>query len=357
MEASGVDVHEVELRRIRLPLARPFRAAHGTVAERDVLLVRADDGWAECVAPNAPTYTAEYTDGAHHVLRAVLIPRLFEGRGLEDVKGHAMAKAALTTAVLDDELRRSGRTLAEHLGVTRETVPAGIVLGIPDNGSMPALLSEAEAALAAGYRRIKVKVRPGWDVQPVAALRHHFGAPVDLSADANGSYTSVEDVELLDHFGLTMIEQPFAADDLLSHMACAASLSTPVCLDESITSAAMADAALAVGACSIINVKPGRVGGIAEAVRVHDVCVARGVDAWVGGMSETGLGRTVNVALAGLPGFRLPGDLSASSRWFPVDITAPFELEDGMLRVPKQVELRMDVVEAHTTSKEVLTRG
>jgi len=356
MEGGGGEgddgVREVELRRLRLPLARPFTTAHGTVAERDVLLVRVDEGWAECVAPTAPTYTAEYTDGAHHVLRTILVPMLFAGRDLAEVKGHQMAKAALEMAQLDNSLRRHGETLAEHLGATRDAVPAGIALGIPD--SVEALVEQAEAALADGYQRIKLKIQPGWDVHPVAALRHHFDHPIELHVDGNGSYRAIDELEHLDHFGLTMIEQPFPADDLRTHAAWTQAMETPVCLDESITSAAAADSALALGACTIVNVKPGRVGGLAEAVRIHDLCVERGAPAWVGGMSETGLGRAANIALAALPGFTMTGDLSASSRWYPVDITPSFELEDGMLRVPKQVELLMDVVEQHTTSTEVL---
>jgi len=355
---------EVELRRLRMPLTTPFRSSHGVVSERDVLLVRVDEGWAECVAPTEPTYTEEYVDGAHAVLRDHLVPRLFDGADLDGVAGHRMAKAALRMAVVDDGLRRSGRSLAMHMGAVRERVPAGIALGIPS--SMDELLEDVAAASAEGYQRVKLKIRPGWDVAPVKEVRAAFGDSLALQVDANGAYGAsdpahVDALVALDGFGLLLIEQPFAADDLVAHAGLARRLNTPVCLDESVPSAAAASAAIAMGACSVVNVKPGRVGGLDEAVAVHDVCVAAGVAMWVGGMSETGLGRAANCALAAMPGFTMVGDLSASARWFPVDITEPFVVEDGTLPVPTGpgagVELRMDVVESFTTSVEVLRRA
>ena len=352
---------EVELRRLRMPLTTPFRTAHGAVAERDVLLVRVGHGWAECVAPTEPTYTDEYVDGAHDVLRSHLVPRLFDGADLDGVVGHRMAKAALRMAVLDDGLRREGRSLASWLGAVRERVPAGIALGIPS--SLDALVEEVAAASADGYQRVKLKIQPGWDVEPVREVRAAFGSSLALQVDANGAYdeSNADALLPLDELGLLLIEQPFPADDLLGHAALARRLATPICLDESVPSAPAASAAIAMGACKVVNVKPGRVGGMEEAKRIHDLCVATGVPMWVGGMSETGLGRAANCALAALPGFTMVGDLSASARWFPVDITEPFVVEGGTLPVPTGpgvgVELRMDVVESCTTSVEVLKRA
>ena len=349
---------EVELRRLRMPLTTPFRAAHGTVAERDVLLVRVDDGWAECVAPVEPTYTSEYVEGAAAVLRSALAPRLLAGRDLDEVVGHRMAKAALRMAVLDGKLRAEGRSLASWLGASRTAVPAGIALGIP--ASVEELVAWVGDAVADGYQRVKLKIQPGWDVEPVRAVREAFGDGLPLQVDGNGSYAGAAASALapLDEFGLLLVEQPLPADDLVGHAELARRLRTPICLDESIPSAAAASAAIKLGACSVVNVKPGRVGGLEEAVRVHEVCAAVGVDMWVGGMSETGLGRAAIVSLAALPGFTLVGDLSASARWFPVDITEPFVVEDGMIAVPPgPVELRMDVVESLTTSVEVLGRA
>jgi O-succinylbenzoate synthase len=195
-----------------------------------------------------------------------------------------------------------------------------------------------EGYLAEGYRRIKCKIEPGWDVEPMRAVRAAVGPDVLLQVDANAAYSLSDDdvaaLRALDDLGLLLIEQPLGEDDLRGHAALAAQLQTPICLDESITSVARLEEALEVGACSIVNIKAGRVGGLAEAVRIHDVCVARDVPVWCGGMLETGLGRAANVALASLPGFTLPGDLSASRRWFAEDLTEPFELEDGRLRVP-----------------------
>jgi O-succinylbenzoate synthase len=338
-------IEAVELRRVSLPLATPFRTSYGTEVERHAVLVRVvgggTEGWGECVAMPEPLYTSEYADGAAHVLRHHLAPRLV-GRevvaegvagALVAVVGHRMAKAALEMAVLDAELRAVGRPLSTELGATRALVPSGIALGIAS--STPELLDAVAAAIDAGYVRVKLKVEPGNDVDPVTAVRARFPDAL-LQVDANGAY-SLADADHLarfDDLDLLLVEQPLAADDLAGHAELARRLRTPICLDESITSARAASEAIALGACGAVNVKPGRVGGYLEAVRVHDVCVAAGVPAWVGGMLETGLGRAGNVALAALPGFTLPGDLSASDRWYVEDITEPFTLEDGHLRVP-----------------------
>jgi O-succinylbenzoate synthase len=362
----------VELRRLRLPLVEPWRTALGTVTARDVLLVRAvfaeTEGWAECVAMNEPTYSPEYVDGAADVMRRHLLPRLMAAApaeaasvaaALAAVKGHPMAKAALELAWLDAEGRLGHESLAHRLGGTRSRVPAGVAIGV--TASVAALLDEVDRWVAEGYGRVKLKIHPGWDDEPVRAVRERFGDDLLLQADANGSYRLADAPALgrLDPYRLLLIEQPFADDDLVGHAALAGKIATPVCLDESITSAGAAATALALGACRVINIKPGRVGGWLEAVRIHDLCSAHGVPVWCGGMLETGLGRAANLALASLPNFSLPGDLSASGRWYQDDLTPPVLLgSDGMLAVPEGpgigVELRMDVLDATTVSSEWL---
>jgi O-succinylbenzoate synthase len=343
-----VPVHKgVELRRISLPLVAPFRTSFGTQTSRDVLLVRvvtdAAEGWGECVAMADPFYSSEYVDAAADVLRRHLVPALLASGPvpatavagvLAPVKGHRMAKAALETAVLDAELRAEGRSFGRELGAVRERVPCGVSVGIMD--SVPALLDAVGGYLAEGYVRIKLKIEPGWDVDPVRAVRERFGADVLLQVDANTAYTLADARQLarLDPFDLLLIEQPLDEDDLLGHVELAGLISTPICLDESIESARDAAAAIRLGACRIVNVKPGRVGGYLEARRIHDVCAAHGVPVWCGGMLETGLGRAANVALAALPGFTLPGDTSASGRYYATDITEPFVLDAGHLAVP-----------------------
>jgi len=359
--SARVAITHVELRRVHLPLVTPFRTAHGVETVRDVLIVRVlgpdAEGWAECVAPAEPTYTAEYVDGAHDVLRRFLVPAFAAGEAAPVVKGHPMARAALEVAVLDAELRAADRSLAAHLGVTRARVPAGIALGI--SGSVPALLDAVERHVAEGYRRVKLKIEPGWDLVPVAAVRSRF-PDLALQVDANGSYTlaAADHLGGLDEFGLLLCEQPLADDDLAGHAALARRMHTPICLDETITSATVAADAIERGACSVVNLKVGRVGGLAEAVRIHDHCRARGVALWCGGMLETGLGRALNVALAALPGFTLPGDLSASDRYFHEDLTEPFVLDDGHLAVPAGpglgVSPRPEVLAATTRSVETL---
>ncbi|MET0492965.1 MAG: o-succinylbenzoate synthase [Actinoplanes sp.] len=336
-----------ELRWITMPLLAPFRTSFGTVTSREVLLVRAvtedAEGWGECVAMSDPLYSSEYTEAAAGVLRDHLIPALAAAApasatavapALAPFKGHRMAKAALETAVLDAELRAEGRSFGRELGAVRDRVPCGVSVGIME--SIPELLDAIQGYLAEGYVRIKLKIEPGWDIEPVRAVRESFGDGVLLQADANTAYSLSDARHLarLDPFDLLLIEQPLDEEDVLGHADLARQIRTPVCLDESITSAASAAAAIRLGACQIVNIKPGRVGGYLEARRIHDVCAAHGVPVWCGGMLETGLGRAANVALAALPGFTLPGDTSASGRYYAADITEPFVLDQGHLPVP-----------------------
>jgi O-succinylbenzoate synthase len=355
----------IELHRIAMPLVTPFRTAHGTTTTKEALLVHvttADaEGWGECSAGPLPDYTEEYLDGAAHVLEQLLVPGLLAGVDTSWVRGHHMAKAALELAVLDASLRGAGESLQQHLGGVRDAVDAGVAVGITDD--VAALLDAVSGYVDEGYRRVKLKVQPGWDVAPVAAVRDRFGDGLALQVDANSSYTMDDAGHLaeLDAFELLLIEQPLAADDLLGHAALARRLRTPICLDESITSAATAATALALGACSIVNIKPGRVGGYREAVRVHDLCVEASVAVWCGGMLETGIGRAANLALASLPGFTLPGDLSASSRYFTADVISPgFTLdEDGRIAVPIGPGIGVapdpDVLAEMTVTRRVLT--
>lgn len=360
-----------ELRRISLPLVAPFRTSFGVESERDVLLLRAvtpdGHGWGECVAATEPLYSSEYVDGAADVIRRYLAPRVFAVDDLNPlqvtpllapIKGHRMAKAAVEMAVLDAWLRARGESFGLYLGATRTRVPAGVSVGIMD--SVPALLDAVMTYLDQGYVRIKLKIEPGWDVKPVSAVRERFGDDLLLQVDANAAYalSDARTLATLDRFDLLLIEQPLGEEDLREHAELATLIRTPICLDESITSAKAAADALALRAARIINIKPGRVGGYLEARRIHDLCRASGVAVWCGGMLETGLGRAGNVALAALPGFTLPGDTSASDRYYTRDITDPFVLEDGHLAVPDGpglgVEPIPDILDELTTSTEWL---
>ena len=354
---TGLLLEEVVLHQVRMPLVSPFTTSFGTETERLALLVevraRTADGdgrqvvgWGECVAQEEPTYSAEYVAGAQDVLVAHLLPRLFAAQRerpllaetvaevLQPVVGHPMAKAALEMAVLDAQLRAAGTSFADHLGVTVDRVPSGVSVGIQD--SVPQLLDVVAGYLDQGYRRIKLKIKPGRDVEPTRAVRERFG-DVPLQVDANAAYTLADAAVLrrLDDLDLLLIEQPLAEDDLRQHALLARQLRTPVCLDESVVSAARAADALAMGAASIVNIKPGRVGGYLEARRIHDLCRASGAAVWCGGMLETGLGRTANAALAGLPGFTLTGDISGSDRFYTEDLTEPVRMVDGFVAVSR----------------------
>jgi len=339
-------IEAVELRRVALPLVMPFRASFGTESVRDVLLVRArtaeGDGWGECVARSEPLYSSEFVDAAALVVRDHLVPRAWPARAPEEVapllrpvKGHPMAKAAVELAVLDAWLRTEGVSLATYLGGERDRVDVGVSVGIAP--SLDALLGEVSGYVDAGYRRVKLKIEPGWDVEPVAAVRGRY-PDLAMQVDANGSYTLADITSLaaLDAFGLLLVEQPFGDDDLDAHAVLARCLSTPVCLDESITSAARAVEAIDRGACTIVSIKAGRVGGYLEAKAVHDACIVRGVPVWCGGMLETGIGRAFNLALAALPGFTLHSDMSPARMFYACDLVEPtFDIRpDGCIAVP-----------------------
>lgn len=362
-------IEPIELRYVRMPLVVPFRTSFGTSYDKDTFLLRVvtqdAEGWAECGAEPDPLYSEEFLAGCELVLADHLVPRVLAlgptlsaervQSALAPVKGNPMAKHVLETAILDAELKSLDLSFGRYLGAVRDRVPSGVSVGILD--SIPELLDAVGGYLDEGYRRIKLKIEPGWDIDPVRAARQRFGDELVLQVDANTAYTLSDARHLarLDDFDLLLIEQPLAEDDLRGHAQLATQISTPVCLDESIRSARDAATAIALGACSVINVKPARVGGYFEARRIHDVAAAHGVPVWCGGMLECGIGRAPNVALAALPNFVLPGDTSASSRYFAQDLTLPFELEDGELAVPTGpgigVEVLTDVLEELTVSK------
>ncbi len=342
-------IERVELRYIKLPLKHHFETSFGRAYGRDTILVTvwADgvEGWGESPIEDGPWYCPETVETCWHVQRDFLIPILlgqelgaaaeaFDRMAL--VRGHNMAKCGLEQALWDIEARQKGISLAVLLGSTRPRIPSGVSVGIQD--TVGELLDHVEGYLAEGYQRIKVKIKPGWDLQVVEALRGRWPV-LPLMVDANSAYTlaDADYLATLDAFDLMMIEQPLAYDDIYEHSLLQRRLRTPICLDESIHTLAHARAAVELGACRIINIKPGRVGGMAPARAIHDYCLARGVPVWCGGLLEVGIGRAHNVAIAGLPGYTLPGDVSASGRYFARDVVeTPIQLNpDGTISVPQ----------------------
>lgn len=356
LPAPVVALEGFELRVLHIPLVSPFTTSFGTETVREVIIVRArtgeGDGWGEIVTQHAPLYSSEYTHGAWDVAQRFLAPALLERRSvaphevsevLEGFVGHRMVKAGLELAVLDASLRAAGRSLAAHLGAGVDRIPSGVSVGIQRD---PAALVDAVAGyLDEGYRRIKIKIKPGRDIDDTAAVRDAF-PEIPLQVDANSAYT-LADADLLaelDRFSLLLIEQPLQEDDIVDHATLARRLRTPVCLDESIVSAKAARDAIALKAASVINIKAGRVGGFLEAVRIHDLARKADIPVWCGGMLETGIGRAANAALAALPGFTLPGDVSASDRFYERDIvTEPIVLDDGFVRVPTGPGLGVEI--------------
>ncbi|WP_084076087.1 o-succinylbenzoate synthase [Demequina sp. NBRC 110052] len=348
-------ITHVALRTLDLPLVAPFTTSFSTQTHRRVLVIElhADVdgvevvGWGECGALSEPVYSEEYLAGVIDVTTTYLLPMLVDAQRrapltaetvahhLGRIVGHRMAKAAVEMAVLDAQLRASGVSFASYLGVTRDRVPSGVSIGIQD--SIPELLDVVQGYLDDGYVRLKLKIKPGWDLEPVRAVREAH-PDVPLQVDANAAYTLVDATHLakLDAYDLLLIEQPLAEDDLRQHAELATHMRTPLCLDESVVSATAAADAIALGAAQIINIKPSRVGGYLEARRIHDIASAHGIAVWCGGMLETGIGRAANAALAGMPGFTLPGDISASDRFYAEDITEPFVIEDGHLAIPRE---------------------
>ena len=365
-------IQAITLREIRMPLVHFFETSFGRTTERRILLVTLHTdgpaGWGECVAGEGPFYLEESVDTAWYVISKFLGPALV-GREVEGgrdvpplfarVRGHRMAKGALENAVWDAEAQQKNLPLWKLLGGSLREIACGVSIGIQE--TVEQLLEKIETELAAGYRRIKVKVKPGWDLKVLERVRERW-PDILLSCDANSAYTlaDVEHLQQFDRFRLLMIEQPLWQDDIYFHARLQHRLLTAICLDESILSARYAEAALDLGACRIINVKVGRVGGFSEAVRIHDVARVAGAPVWCGGMLEAGLGRSHNVALSTLRGFTLPGDVSASSRYWAEDIIEPEVVvsPDGLISVPdapgRGYRLREDLVEKLTMRQETL---
>lgn len=371
-------ITEVEMREIRIPLRRPFRISSGTRhrTRKCLLELRHADGpscWAECVAAEEPNYTAETIDTAWFALREWLAPRLL-GRELgsaaeasailaEGIRGHRMARAALEMGAWGLESVLRAVPLAELLGGTRDRVATGISLGLRERPRQ--LVEDATAALGEGYRKVKMKVRPGEDVEHVRAVREALGADAPLAVDGNAAYDVREDLEALrrlDELGLMMIEQPLDGEDLVRHARLQEELTTPICLDESITGPERAEDMTTLKSGRIVNLKPGRVGGFASSLAIHEHCVSHDTPLWCGGMLETGVGRAYNVALASLPGFGLPGDLSPSRRYWERDVVRPEWTMDeaGRVAVPRDepglgVTVDRDRIEDLTVRSELLS--
>lgn len=370
-------IERVLLREIRLPLREPFRISSGETTERRILLLQLIDtdgatAWSECVAGERPNYSAETIETAWLALRDWFAPRLL-GRDLaqpelagelleRDVRGHRMARASLEMGVWALAAVRAGRPLTSLLGGTRSRIEVGISLGI--QRTPEALAERAGRALADGYSRIKLKIQPGADIEYVRGVRDALGRDAPLMVDANNAYTleDAERLEQLDELGLIMIEQPLDHEDLRRHAELQRRLRTPICLDESITSLLRAEDMIALSSGRIINIKPGRVGGFAESRRIHDLCQRHGVPVWCGGMLESGVGRAHNVALASLPNFSMPGDLSPSNRYWQRDIVSPeWTMQNGTMAVPQSpglgVEVDLDFVQHLAVRTEVIARS
>jgi O-succinylbenzoate synthase len=356
-----VIISTVELREIRLPLIHFFETSFGRTTERRIVLARVIDqdgaeGWGECTAGEGPFYSDEWAETAWSTITNFLAPMVV-GKALARasdavdlmaaVRGHRMAKAAIETACWDLDAKKAGRPLWRHLGGVQIEISCGVSIGIQNTPE--ALLEKIEKEVAAGYQRIKIKIKPGWDVNIVEQVRRRF-PDIRLTADANSAYT-LADVALLkqlDQFDLMMIEQPLAHDDIFDHAELQKQIATPICLDESIHSAADAKHALELASCRIINVKLGRVGGHALAKQVEEVCRRQNVPVWCGGMLESGIGRAHNIAMSTLEGFTLPGDVSASARYWEEDIIEPpvTVTPQGTIAAPDKPGIGFDINES-----------
>jgi o-succinylbenzoate synthase len=364
-------IDSIELRHIRMELVSPFVTSMGTEYDEEHIIVRVDGegvtGWGESVAEGTPFYSYETVTTAWHILRDFLIPSVLgkELSGIDEaiaanakVRGHMMAKAGLEAALWDAVAKTKKISLSKLLGGTRSKVNVGVSIGI--QSSEKELLKKVEGYLAEGYKRIKIKIAPGFDIQFVSALRKEFPTLL-LQVDANSAYT-LADINLLkklDDYDLQLIEQPLGYEDIFDHSKLQRELKTPICLDESIHSLDDTRAAIELESCRIINIKPGRVGGYTESKLIHDYCESMNIPVWHGGMLESGIGRAGNVALASLPNFTLPGDISASKRYYKEDIVEPEFVvnQDGTMDVPTKpgigVEVNMKMLDKVTVKKEI----
>jgi len=365
-------VQKITLREIRMPLVTPFETSFGRVTDRRMLIVQAESdgvtGWGECVAGEGPFYAPETVETAWHILRDFIWPLLkdhdFQSAAeiwnrLDPIRGHNMAKGALESALWDAEAQQKGIPLWKLLGGVRQEISCGVSIGI--KATLEELVATVERELSAGYQRIKIKIKPGNDIAPVEALRLKF-PQIRLMVDANSAYR-LEDwphLKRLEAYYLMMIEQPLGWDDIFSHVELQRRLDTPVCLDECIHTEEHARAAIDLGACRIINLKLGRVGGYSRARRIHDLCQSRQIPVWCGGMLESGIGRAHNIALSTLENFSLPGDVTASRRYWAEDVIEPevTVTPHGTIKVLDGPGIgyqpRLDRIEALTVRKEIL---
>ena len=365
-------INSLTLRELRLPLLSYFETSFGRTTERRIFLVEAEvdglSGWAEVTAGENPFYNPETIDTSWLVIEQFAWPAVRDKEfsaaaevagWLAHVRGHRMARAAIENACWDAEAKGKGIPLWKLIGGTRAAIPCGVSIGIQE--TVEILLAKIELELAAGYQRIKIKIKPGWDIETVSSVRERF-PNIKLMVDANSAYrlTDAEHLRRLDDYFLMMIEQPLGWDDIYEHSLLQKQLQTPICLDECIEHLGHARAAIELGACQIINIKLGRVGGFTSARAIHDLCQARGIPVWCGGMLESGIGRAHNVALAPLPNFLLPGDISASKRYWAEDIIEP-EVKitpQGVIHAPNEPGIgfkpRLDRIEKLTVRKEVL---
>ncbi len=351
-------IERLELRLLRLPLVHFFETSFGRVHDRTFLLVTVDGegetGYGECVAEASPYYSSETTETTWHIIERFVAPRVLGTEfahprdvfpALARIRGHQMAKAAVEMAAWDLYARQQGVPLSRALGGTRTEIASGVSIGIQD--SLEQLADKITTELAAGYRRIKIKIKPGWDLDAVEMVRSRFG-PIPLMVDANAAYrlSDASHLARLDRFDLMMIEQPLDYDDVADHATLQRQIQTPICLDESIHTVKIAEEAIHAGACRIINIKPGRVGGHGPSVRLHDLCAAHGIPVWHGGMLESGIGRAHNIHLSSLANFTLPGDVAASKRYYQPDLVEPpIEVRpDGTIPVPTAPGLGVTIV-------------
>jgi o-succinylbenzoate synthase len=366
-------IERIELTIVRLPLIRPFRTSSSHKAHIEHILVRVEAdgaiGWGECASPNDPYYCPETVETCWHILKDFLAPAVLgkEWSTIDEfaafyskVKGNGFARSGLEMAAWDALGKVEGRSLATMLSGEKKAIDSGVSLGIEDD--MPTLLRMIEKYAGEGYKRIKLKIGRGWDVDVVREVRKHF-PDIPLQVDANSAYTLDDTAHLarLDEFGLILIEQPLAHDDIIDHATLQTRLATPICLDESIHSAEDARKAIQLGACRIINIKVSRVGGLREAKRIHDLCFSQDVPVWCGGMHEFGIGRAANLAISSLPGLILPGDISGSDKYYREDIVDPPLIAiDGVIPVPMAPGLGVtpirERIERHTLRTIALTR-
>jgi O-succinylbenzoate synthase len=357
-----VTIEKIELFLCRLPLVHFFETSFGRSYDRTFVLVRVEgvhegtrhEGWGESVAEANPYYSSETTETVWHIIAGFIAPLIIGRRfdhprevfaALKRIRGHNMAKAGVEMAMWDLHARAIGQPLSTVLGGTRDRIASGVSIGIQD--TLDQLMAKIEKELAAGYQRIKIKIKPGWDLDAVERVRKTFG-PIPLQVDANAAY-SLEDAAMLaglDPYDLLLIEQPLDYDDVMDHAVLQKQIKTPVCLDESIHTVRIARDAIEAKACKIINIKPGRIGGHQASVELHDLCAANGIPVWHGGMLESGIGRAHNIHLASLPNFSLPGDIAASKRYYQPDLIEPAIdiAADGTILVPQGPGIGVNIV-------------